>query len=327
MKHLLNQLLAHQKLTYDDARMALASIAAGEVNEPQIAAFITVFLMRNISVDELAGFRDALLDCCVEVPTDDFQHTVDLCGTGGDGKNTFNISTLASLVAAGAGAKVVKHGNYGVSSVSGSSNVMEKMGYRFKNDPDELRHELDRAGMCFLHAPLFHPALKNVAAVRRALGIKTFFNMLGPLVNPARPKSQLTGVFNLELGRIYHYLLEKSGKNFAVVHTHGGFDEITLTAPTSFFSKKGVSQLLPDELGGEVEESQLFGGETVEDAVKIFTSILENRGTAAQRRVVVANAAVALQCCGVASDLPEGLALASESLASGRAFSVLKKLV
>ena len=216
MKKILNHLFEHRKLTRKESREVLTNIANGVYNESQIAAFLTVYLMRSISVEELAGFREALLDLCIKVDLGGLP-AIDLCGTGGDGKNTFNISTLASFVAAGAGAKVAKHGNYGVSSVCGSSNVMENLGYTFKNDPDQLRREIDEANICFLHAPLFHPAMKNVAPVRRALGIKTFFNMLGPLVNPAFPSAQFTGVFNLELGRIYRYLLQETDRRFTIV--------------------------------------------------------------------------------------------------------------
>ncbi len=326
MKNILNHLIEHRKLSRAEARAALMQIAQNQCNEAQIAAFITVYLMRNIAVEELAGFRDALLELCRRVDFDGTP-TLDLCGTGGDAKNTFNISTLASFVAAGAGAKVAKHGNYGVSSVCGSSNVMEKLGYIFKNDNDALRRELDEAGICFLHAPLFHPALKNVAPVRRALGIKTFFNMLGPLVNPASPAAQLTGVFNLELGRIYRYILQESGKKFAIVHTHGGYDEVSLTAPAACFFHDGEANLLPENFGGAVSETDIFGGETVDDAAKIFIQILESQGTVPQKRVVVANAALALKCCGIAKNLEEGIAAATESLESGRAKRALKKLI
>ncbi len=326
MKKILEQLLEHQKLSRAEAHDALSQVAKNQCNEAQIAAFMTVFLMRSIAVEELAGFCDALLELCLRVDFDGVP-TLDLCGTGGDAKNTFNISTLASFVAAGAGAKVVKHGNYGVSSVCGSSNVMERIGYVFKNDPDALRRELEQAGICFLHAPLFHPALKNVAPVRRALGIKTFFNMLGPLVNPARPAAQLTGVFNLELGRIYRYLLQDSDKKFAIVHTQGGYDELSLTAQAACFSHTGEFVLSPDQFGGAVSESSIFGGETVDKAVKIFVDVLENRGTTAQNRVVVANAALALQCAGTAKNLEEGIASATESLHSGRAMQVLQALI
>jgi anthranilate phosphoribosyltransferase len=327
MKKILNKLFEHQRLTREEAYETLTEITRGEVNEAQMAAFLTVYLMRSISVEELDGFRQALLDLCIPLEVTDYQ-TIDLCGTGGDGKNTFNISTLASFVVAGAGGRVVKHGNYGVSSVCGSSNVLESLGYRFKNDGDALRHELDEAGICFLHAPMFHPALKNVGPVRKALGIKTFFNMLGPLVNPARPDCQLTGVFSLELQRIYGYLLQShGGRSFDIIHTMGGYDELSLTAPAKSVSSRGEATLAPADFGGEVTEAELFGGETVEEAKAIFLQVLENMGTAAQRRVVVANSALALQCLSPELTLEACIAQANESLESGRAMEALKKLV
>ncbi len=326
MKKILNHLFEHRKLTRDESREVLTNIANGAYNESQIAAFLTVYLMRSISVEELAGFREALLDLCIKVDLDGTP-AIDLCGTGGDGKNTFNISTLASFVAAGAGAKVAKHGNYGVSSVCGSSNVMEHLGYVFKNDPDQLRRELDGAGICFLHAPLFHPAMKNVAPVRRALGIKTFFNMLGPLVNPAFPSAQFTGVFSLELGRIYLYPLQETERKFTVVHTLGGYDEVSLTDRTAHLTNDGEGMLTPADFGGAVAPESIFGGDTVEDASKLFTQILSGKGTEQQNRVVVANAALALQTYGAADSLEDCIVTAEESLVSGKAMGVLKKLI
>ena len=326
MKKILNHLFEHRKLSRDQSREVLTNIANGAYNESQIAAFLTVYLMRSISVEELAGFREALLDLCIKVELDGMP-TIDLCGTGGDGKNTFNISTLASFVAAGAGAKVAKHGNYGVSSVCGSSNVMEKLGYSFKNDPDQLRREISEAGICFLHAPLFHPAMKNVAPVRRALGIKTFFNMLGPLVNPAFPSAQCTGVFSLELGRIYRYLLQETDRKFTIVHTLGGYDEVSLTDRTAHLTNDGEGMLTPADFGGSVSSEEIYGGETIEDAAKIFVQVLEGNGTAAQNRVVIANAALALQTYGMAENLEDCIGLADESLISGKALNVLKKLI
>lgn len=326
MKKILNHLFEHRKLTREQSREVLINIANGEYNHAQIAAFLTVYLMRSISVDELAGFREALLELCIKVDLEGMP-AIDLCGTGGDGKNTFNISTLASFVTAGAGAKVAKHGNYGVSSVCGSSNVMEYLGYRFKNDVDQLKKEIDQAGICFLHAPLFHPAMKNVAPVRRALGIKTFFNMLGPLVNPAFPSAQFTGVFSLELGRIYRYLLQETDRNFTVVHTLGGYDEVSLTDRAAHLTNEGEGMLTPDDFGGRVEPENIYGGDTIEEASKLFTQILSGSGTAEQNRVVVANAALALQTYGLAESLEDCLAAANESLQSGKAMNVLNKLI
>ncbi len=331
MKNILNKLFEHQRLSRAEAYDALTMITKGEANEAQIAAFLTVYLMRSISIEELDGFRQALLDLCVPFDLGGLP-AVDLCGTGGDGKNTFNISTLASFVVAGAGGKVVKHGNYGVSSVCGSSNVLEALGYRFTNDTGVLRRQLDEAGICFLHAPLFHPALKSVGPVRRALGIKTFFNMLGPIVNPARPVHQFTGVFSLELLRLYGYLMQEDARkgersSFCVVHTIGGYDEISLTAPVMTFTEAGPETLDPVQLGGQVTEQEIAGGDSIEANARLFTDILDGRGTPAQNRVVLANAAAALRCCFPKESLDDCLARAEESLQSGRAKRALEKLV
>jgi len=208
MKKILNRLFEHEKLTRDEAREVLSKIAANDYNDSQVAAFITVYLMRTVSKDELSGFRDALLDLCLKVDMNGIE-SIDLCGTGGDGKNTFNVSTLSSFVVAGAGYKVTKHGNYGVSSVCGSSNVLEAVGYNFTNNIDQLKAQLDKTNIAFFHAPLFHPAMKSVAPVRRNLGVKTFFNMLGPIVNPVRPTHQISGVFSLKLLRLYQFILQE----------------------------------------------------------------------------------------------------------------------
>ena len=199
MKEILNHLTAYKSLDRELAKEVLINLAKGVYNNSQIAAFLTVFTMRSVTVEELSGFKDAMLELCIQLPLEGYE-AIDLCGTGGDSKDSFNISTLSSFVVAGAGQNVAKHGNYGVSSVCGSSNLMTYFGYEFTNDRDQLLRDLDNAGICFLHAPLFHPAMKNVAPIRKELGVKTFFNMLGPMVNPSQPKNQLVGVFNLELG-------------------------------------------------------------------------------------------------------------------------------
>ncbi|MEO0334488.1 MAG: anthranilate phosphoribosyltransferase, partial [Bacteroidota bacterium] len=216
MKNILNTLVEYKSLDKQAAKEILVRLAQGEFNQSQMAAFLTVFLMRSITVEELEGFQEAMLELCVPLNIAEYD-AIDLCGTGGDGKNTFNISTTASFVVAGAGQNVAKHGNNGVSSVCGSSNLLAHFGYEFTNDANKLKQSLDQAGICFLHAPLFHPAMKNVAPVRRELGMKTFFNMLGPMVNPSFPKKQLVGVFNLELARLYAYLFQKSDKQFVIL--------------------------------------------------------------------------------------------------------------
>ena len=325
MKQILNRLINHEQLTREEARRVLVAMSEGSYNASEMAAFITVYMMRSITLEELEGFRDALLDLCVAIDVSEY-NTIDLCGTGGDGKNTFNISTLASFVTAGAGVLVTKHGNYGVSSVSGSSNVMEQLEIRFSNDRDFLIRCLEDAGICILHAPLFHPAMKNVAPIRRELGVKTFFNMLGPMVNPAFPKNQLVGVFNLELARMYGYLYQKGDKNFSVLHAMDGYDEVSLTGPVKMISNDSESILQPASFGvRKVKPSEIYGGESVEEAAKLFTNILSGQGTEAQNNVVCANAGLAIATVEKCS-IEEGFGKAKESLLSGRGWECLTKL-
>ncbi len=283
--------------------------------------------MRSITIDELLGFRDALLELCVKVDLNG-EPLMDIVGTGGDGKNTFNISTLACFLVAGAGQKIAKHGNYGASSVSGASNVMEQLGYRFKNDESALKRELDAANLCFLHAPLFHPALKVVGPIRKNLGVRTFFNMLGPLVNPASPQFQLVGVYNLEMARIYNYLLQQTGKAFTIIHGLDGYDEISLTNDTKVITAEGEKVMTPEQLGKRtVQSAAIRGGETVQDAAKIFIDILHGKGTWAQNAVVLANAAMALHCTGAYHQYSDAYQAAVESLESGKARKSLEQLI
>ena len=325
MKAILNRLINHEQLSKEESRQMIINIADGQYTSSQIASFLTVYLMRSISLDELEGFRSALLELCLLINIDEY-NTIDLCGTGGDGKDTFNISTLSSFVVAGAGIKVTKHGNYGVSSTCGSSNVLEALGVKFSNEKDFLKRCLDQAGICVLHAPLFHPAMKNVAPVRRELGVKTFFNMLGPLVNPVKPKNQLTGVFNLELARLYYYLFQKTDTNFTILYGLDGYDEISLTGPTKAFGKNIESLLMPRDFGVDsVSENAISGGENVEHSTKIFIDIIQNKGTIAQQNVVCANAGMAIATALNLSPL-EGFEKAKETLLSGKAYNVLSKL-
>ncbi len=327
MKEILNHLYAHKSLSYDEAKMVLTNIAQGKYNHSQIASFLSVYIMRNITLDELAGFRDALLELCIPVPLDEF-NTIDLCGTGGDGKNTFNISTLSSFVLAGAGYKVTKHGNYGVSSGCGSSNIMETLGYKFSTDKDKLRNEIDKAGICYLHAPFFNPAMKNVAPVRKDLGVRTFFNMLGPMINPTFPKNQMVGVYNLELARIYNYLYQKTNKNYIILYSLDGYDEISLTGPFKLISREYEQIMHPQELNFEtVEPSALASGHTVEESVKTFLNILEGKGTTAQTNVVLANSGVAIKCLEPDKSFAECIDIAKSSLLGGKALHALKKLL
>ena len=325
MKAILNRLIQHQQLSKEEARQMIINIADGQYNTSQIASFLTVYMMRSISLEELEGFRAALLELCIAIDLSEFD-TIDLCGTGGDGKDTFNISTLSSFVTAGAGIKVTKHGNYGVSSGCGSSNVLEALGVKFSNEQDFLKRCVDQAGICILHAPLFHPAMKNVAPVRRELGVKTFFNMLGPLVNPAFPKNQLTGVFNLELARLYHYLFQKTDTNFTILYALDGYDEISLTGPTKAFSKNSERVLSPKDFGVlPLEAIQIAGGDNVDSSAKIFMNVIQNKGTQAQQEVVCANAGMAIATALNLSPF-EGFEKAKESLLSGKAFEALTKL-
>jgi len=325
MKKILNRLINHEQLSQQEARDVLVSISEGKYNASQIASFITVYMMRAIALEELEGFRNALLELCIPFDVRDY-NTIDLCGTGGDGKNTFNISTLSAFVTAGAGVHVTKHGNYGVSSISGSSNVMEQLGIKFSNNSDHLKRCLDEAGICILHAPLFHPAMKNVAPIRKALGVKTFFNMLGPMVNPAFPKNQLVGVFSLELARMYGYLYQKGTKRFAVLHALDGYDEVSLTGNIKIISNDFETIITPSDFGAsKIQQSDIYGGKTVEASAQIFKTILQGNGTEAQNNVICANAGLAIATVEKCS-ITEGFSKAKESLGSGKALNSLKKL-
>ncbi|NNG09588.1 MAG: anthranilate phosphoribosyltransferase, partial [Arenibacter sp.] len=297
----------------------------GDYNTSQIAAFLTVYMMRSVTIEELEGFRDALLDLCLAVDLSQY-NPIDLCGTGGDGKDTFNISTLASFVTAGAGVKVTKHGNYGVSSKCGSSNVMEFLGIKFSNDSGFLEKCIDQAGICVLHAPLFHPAMKNVAPIRRELGVKTFFNMLGPMVNPAFPKNQMVGVFNLELARMYGYLYQKTDKNFTVLHALDGYDEISLTGDTKTITNSSEGMLKPSDFGVDtVLESDIVGGDSIQESAQIFLNVLQGKGSTQQNNVVCANAGIAIATVKGLSPR-EGFEEAKASLLGGKGLAALKKL-
>ena len=326
MKKTLQYLFEHKSLSREQAREVLANISTGLYHEAEIAAFMTVYLMRSITIDELQGFRDALMELCILVDLNG-NEIIDIVGTGGDGKNTFNISTLSCFIVAGAGVKVAKQGNYGTSSISGSSNVMEQMGYTFKTSNDLLQKELDEAGICFLHAPLFHPALKVAGPIRKSLGIRTFFNMLGPLVNPASPKYQVIGVYSLEMARLYNYLLQQGNSVFTIIHSLEGYDEISLTGDTRIITRAGERTYSANELGKRsVAPADIYGGNSIEDAAKTFISIIKGEGTWSQNAVVLANAAMALQCRGTYALYEDCYQVAIESLESGKAYGSLKKL-
>jgi anthranilate phosphoribosyltransferase len=325
MKNILNRLINHEVLSKLEAKEVLVNISNGSYNTSQIASFLTVYMMRNITIEELAGFREALLELCISVDLSNY-NTVDLCGTGGDGKDTFNISTLASFVTAGAGVKVAKHGNYGVSSISGSSNVMEILGVKFSNDNAYLEKSIDQAGICILHAPLFHPAMKNVGPIRKELAVKTFFNMLGPMVNPSFPQNQLVGVFNLELARMYSYLYQNTTTNFTILHSLDGYDEISLTGNTKTITNAMEGMLKPEDFGVSIlTQKEIQGGTTIEESAKLFMNIIEGKGTDAQNNVVCANAGMAIATVNSVSPI-QGFEIAKESLLSGKALLALNKL-
>ena len=325
MKNILNRLFNHETLSKDEAKTVLVNISNGSYNQSQISSFLTVYMMRSINIEELSGFREALLDLCIKIDLSAY-NAIDLCGTGGDGKDTFNISTLASFVTAGAGIKVAKHGNYGVSSISGSSNVMEKLSVKFSNDSSFLEKCIDQAGICILHAPIFHPAMKNVAPIRKELGVKTFFNMLGPMVNPSFPKNQLVGVFNLELARMYAYLYQNTDVNFNILHSLDGYDEISLTGSTKSISKTKETLFSAEDFGlPNLNQNDIQGGKTIDESAQMFINILSGKGTEAQNNVVCANAGMAIATVNNI-DLKQGFELAQESLLSGKALNSLNKL-
>jgi anthranilate phosphoribosyltransferase len=327
MKDILNHLIEHKTLDKEKSKTVLKDIALGKINSSQIAAFLTIYLMRSVTVDELSGFREAMLELCVPVEIDEYD-AMDLCGTGGDGKDTFNISTLASFIVAGAGQNVAKHGNTGVSSICGSSNLLESFGYQFTNNIEVIKRNLDEAGICFLHAPLFHPAMKNVAPIRKELGVKTFFNMLGPMVNPSQPKKQLVGVFSLELARLYAYLYQNQQGQFSILHGLDGYDEISLTGNFKVISKDYEKIFSPEDLKlNKVMPKDIKGGESISDSAKIFDSILKGKGSKAQNEVVIANAALALKTANSLLSFEEAIHQAQESLMTGQALKVFKLLV
>ena len=326
MKEILNRLINQETISKQEANEVLKNISRDSYNPSQIASFLTVYMMRSISIEELDGFREALLELCLPIDLSEF-NTIDLCGTGGDGKDTFNISTLASFVTAGAGVKVAKHGNSGVSSTCGSSNVLEHLGVRFTNDEDALKRSIDEAGICILHAPLFHPAMKTVAPIRRELGVKTFFNMLGPMVNPSFPKNQMVGVFSLELARMYGYLYQTTDKNFAILHDLAGYDEISLTDRTKVITNQEERIFASQDLGLDaLRPEQIFGGDSVKSSADVFVNVLKGEGTEAQSNVVCANAGMAISVAqGITHE--QGFEKARESLESGQGYASFKRLL
>tara|TARA_A100001011_G_scaffold276094_1_gene285752 strand:+ start:4394 stop:5383 length:990 start_codon:yes stop_codon:yes gene_type:complete len=327
MKNLLKDLYNHKIMNKDEAKNALILLTNGTANASQISSFLTIFLMRDITSEELDGFREAMIELSININIDGSE-LIDLCGTGGDGKDTFNISTVSSFVVAGAGIKVAKHGNYGVSSSCGSSNIISHLGHKFSNDVDTLRYSLEKSNICFLHAPLFHPSLKNISPIRGELGVKTFFNMLGPMVNPIQPKNQLVGVFNSNIFRLYSHIYSKSDKNYCIVHSIDGYDEISLTSPFKLFSNHSDIMLEPKDLNFDnIEPLSLSGGKNIDESLKIFLNVLKNKGKKEQIDSVLANSGLAIYCAKKLSSINDGVDLARESLESGKAYNCLKLFI
>jgi len=326
MKEILEYLFSAKTLSREQASECLLAVGKGLHTEVEFASFLTVFKMRPITSEELGGFRDAMNELSLKTDLSAY-NPIDVVGTGGDGKNTFNISTLACFVIAGAGVNVAKHGNYAVSSTSGSSNLLEMLGYQFSNDPAKLKKDLEKGNFCFMHAPLFHPAMKHIAPVRRALKVQTFFNILGPMINPASPKYQLLGVNNPENFELYKNVYKTIDVNYAIIHSTDGYDEVSLTADTRIATAHNDYLLSPSGFGmTKVQPEKLFGGNTVEEASKIFVNILEGKGTSEQNNVVVANAALGLQLVFPEKSLADCVAMAAESLKSGKALEKLRKV-
>ena len=319
MKQILNRLFDHQSLSRIEAKDILTRMASNQYNESEIAAFISVYLMRSITIDEFLGFTDALLDLRRNVDILAVYNPVDIVGTGGDNKNTFNISTLSCFTVAAAGYKVAKHGNYGATSVSGASNVMEQHGVKFTTDLGKLERSLDKTNIAYLHAPLFNDALKVVAPVRKALGVRTFFNMLGPVVNPIRPKRSVLGVFNLKMARMYHYMYQQTDCDYSIIHGLDGYDEISLTGDFKIINRSGESIFSPEEFDFErCREEDLDGGKTPEDASRIFDNVINNVATKAQKNAVIVNSAIAIQTVDPTRSIGEAIAQATEVIESGR---------
>jgi len=328
MKDILNKLFAHKTLNREEAKNILLEISSGTHNHSHVTSFLTVYMIRNITVEELEGFRDALIELCISIDLKKY-NTIDLCGTGGDNKDTFNISTLSAFITAGAGIKVAKHGNYGVSSSCGSSNVLENLGIRFSNDQGFIESCIEKSGICILHAPLFHPAMKHVAPIRRELGLKTFFNMLGPLVNPSSTNNQMVGVYSLELARLYSYIFQKSNKNFSIIHSLDGYDEVSLTGNVKIISNNSEKIFEPSDFDLNIlKPKSIVGGNSISESAKIFMNILNNKGSCSQNNVVLVNSGIAISTAQNIS-IKNGIEKARESLNSGKAlnaFKTLKKL-
>lgn len=325
MSSLVEDILEGRRLSVEEGRSLMEEMLHDQFPLPRVAALVTCIRVRGVTVDLLDGFSQALLDAAtpVDLRTDNL---VDVCGTGGDGKDSFNISTTVAFILAGAGYKVAKHGNVAVSSSCGSSNVLEALGVPLTADTSRLQRSLEQSGVCFLHAPLFHPALRRFGPMRKELGFKTVFNALGPLVNPVRPSYQFAGVYNLELQRLYSTLLQRRGGRFAVVHSLDGYDEVSLTGVARVTTRQGTYELRPRDLGVSTlsPESIRGPGDAVAGAA-LITAILEGRGSSAHEDVTCANAAVAIHSFEGGGELSYCMERARESLRSGRALQALRR--
>ena len=327
MKQYLNQLIEGESLSRQQTHDILLGITRQEYNDNQIAALLMALQTRGVTVDELLGFRDGLLETGKHIDLDGY-NTLDIVGTGGDGKNTFNISTCAAFVIAGAGYKVTKHGNGASTSVSGASTVLEGHGVRFTDDPDRLRRSLDEAGICYFHAPLFAYGMKFVGPVRRALGVPTCFNLLGPLVNPCQPKNSLHGTATQAQQRLYVRAHQKIGDNYGVVTSYDGYDEISLTSGFKLVTPSFEKVFTPKDMGlNYVEPKDIYGGKTAEDAVRIFDAVLEGTATEAQKSVILANAACGLSVIDRNLSVEESIAICRESLDSGKALGAFQRFL
>jgi anthranilate phosphoribosyltransferase len=321
-----NKLCHGHNLSEKEAYQLFQNILNNDLNASQISAIMTFYIARPITVNELIGFRKSLLDVCVPVNLD--KKAIDVCGTGGDEKNTFNISTLSALVLATSGVPVAKHGNYGSSSVSGSSDILKHLGYQFKSNSEDLNRELNEHNICFMHAPLFHPALKVVAVQRKELGVKTFFNMLGPLVNPANIDFRFIGVFGLEIARIYKYILQKNDDKFCLVHSLDGYDEVSLTSSCKYISSVSEKLIEPDTFGfNTLSQESIFGGNTIQENGIIFLNVLQNECTQAQKNVVIANSALAMNAFDTTKTLEDCIEICKESIESKKTYTLFKNLI
>ncbi|MCW3076953.1 MAG: Anthranilate phosphoribosyltransferase [Bacteroidetes bacterium] len=313
-------------LTVEESYKIIVALAEQNLNNSQVAALMAFFIKRSISMEELTGFRKALLDLSVKVKLD--RDAIDVCGTGGDHKNTFNISTISAVILAASGIPVAKHGNFGSTSVSGSSDVLNFMGYKFNSDPEYLNNQLNEMNICFIHAPLFHPALKTVAKSRKEMGVRTFFNLMGPLINPAEVRFQSIGVYNLDVARLYNYVLQQTQTAYSIVHSLDGYDEVSLTSSFKYFSSQGEKLFEPDDFGLSYKtQKELFGGETIAEAAKIFSNVLANSCTVAQKEVVAINTAFAMNCFSPLKSISECLAIAFETIESKKALQLFNKLI